>query len=295
MSTQNLSNAEAKKPALPYAEKSIDRGIVQSGERWKTPLVIGTCTLGQVRFEWAAAIQHMVIPVNLSMANMVQPYSFISPMRYHVAEGQNIIVRDFLNTDSEWLLLLEDDVVPPPNVLLQFAKWMNLNKYPVVSGWYNVKAVPSIPMFFRGRGNGPVFGNPSEVVGETIDENYKLEGVMCDGVPTGCLLIHRNILQVCADNSPTITLTRVASSTGDIVQFQCKEVFVTQREAGIDPETGGYYKRLGTSDLEFCDRLIANKWFSAAGYPHLDGVEWPFPVDINIKCGHIDLTTGVVY
>lgn len=279
-------------------QTEIDRGVIQNGATWKTPLAIGTCTLGQVRFEWAAACAHMVTPVNLSMVSIAQPYALLAPMRYHVAEAQNILVKDFLsNAQLEWLFLLEDDVVPTPNILLQWTKWMNLNKYPVISGWYNVKAKPPIPMFFRGRGNGPVFSHPDDVVGEPIPygEKLELEGVMCDGVPTGCMLIARKFLEVAWDNSPELKLTRYAGADGARTEIITREVFLTQREAGIDPETGGYYKRMGTSDLEFCDRAMQNDWFSKSGYGHLSNVEWPYPVDTDLECGHIDLTTGFIY
>ncbi len=279
-------------------QTEIDRGVIQNGAKWKTPLAIGTCTLGQVRFEWAAAVQHMVTPVNLSLVSIAQPYALLAPMRYHVAEAQNILVKDFLNNDNlEWLFFLEDDVIPTPNVLLQWTKWMSLNKYPVVSGWYNVKAKPAIPMFFKGRGNGPVFDTTEDVVSEPIPygEKFKMEGVMCDGVPTGCLLMSKEILQVAWDNSPELSLSRYTGADGAKMEIKTREVFMTQREAGIDPETGGYYKRMGTSDLEFCDRIMQNGWFEKAGYEHLEGVEYPFPVDTSLKCGHIDLTTGIIY
>ena len=85
-----------KQPVLPEVSPPTETKIIKNAGRWKTPLAIGISTLGQVRFEWAAALQHMVLPVNLSMANMVQPYAYIAPMNYHVAEAQNLIVKSFL-------------------------------------------------------------------------------------------------------------------------------------------------------------------------------------------------------
>jgi len=278
---------------------NTDRGVIQSGGRWKTPMLFGTATLGQVRIEWANALHYIVLPVNLSHTAMIQPYHHFSPLRYHVAEAQNLIAARALQTEGEydWVFFLEDDVVVPPGVLLQFAKWMHDGRFPMVSGWYNVKSNPPEPMFFRGRGNGPVCYHVGEVEGkaEPINEDLGLRGILCDGVPTGCLLMSVKLLRALWDASPEVSLTREAREDGSVHEIKVREVFRTQREAGIDPETDGYYKKLGTSDLEVCDRIIDNDFLALAGFDHAASLEWPFIVDIDIKCGHIDLTTGRIF
>jgi hypothetical protein len=278
------------------SEQVSANGVIESGERWRTPLLFGTATLGQVRIEWANALHYIVLPVNLSHTAMIQPYHYMSPLRYHVAEAQNLIVSRALETEGEyeWVFLLEDDVVVPPNVLLQFAKWMHDGRFPVVSGWYNVKSNPPEPMFFRGRGNGPVCYHVGEVEQhvETVNEKLKLRAVMCDGVPTGCMLVSTKLLRAVAEDAPTMVLKRQAHHDGTLHEVAVKEVFITRREAGVDPETDGYYKKLGTSDLEFCDRVIDRGYLKKAGYDYAASLEWPFPIDVDIRCGHIELTTG---
>ena len=281
------------------ATRTQKEPIIKHTGRWRTPMLIGTATLGQVRMEWANAFHYMILPVNLSHTSMIQPYHFMNPMRWHVAEAQNLIVNRALMSEQEydWVLLIEDDVVVPPNVLLQFAKWMHDGRFPIVSGWYNVKSNPPEPMFFRGRGNGPVCYTVNEVAEKTewVNEDLGLRGVMCDGVPTGCVLISTKLLRVVAEHSPVVTLKREAREDGSVHEINMREVFHTMREAGYDPETDGYWKKLGTSDLEFCDKVIDEGYLKEAGFEYAASLEWPFPVDTDIRCGHIELSSGTMF
>lgn len=293
--------AELRKMATEgeLATRAPKEPEIKNTGRWRMPLLIGTATLGQVRMEWHNAIKFMTIPVNLSYTDMIQPYQVISPTGYHVAEAQNIIVHHALleGAKHEWVLLLEDDVVPPPNTLLQCAKWMHDGRFPIVSGWYNVKSNPPEPMFFRGRGNGPLCYTVNEVAEkvEWVNEDLRLRGVMCDGVPTGCMLVSTKLLRAVAEDAPVISLPRLAREDGSHHELRIREVFVTMRDAGMDPETDGYYKKLGTSDLEFCDRVIDEGYLRKAGFEYAASLEWPFPVDTDIRCGHIELSSGVTF
>lgn len=257
-------------------------GIVRNADKWKVPILIGIPTLGTVRFEWTNAMWNVVIPINWASSMIAVPVPVISPLRYHVAEAQNIIVKTLLDGKQEWLMLLEDDVIVPPDVLVRFREWVNDGRYPVVSGLYNLKSVPPEPFVFRGRGNG----------GET---KWKPGSkVWVDGIPTGCCIIHRRLLEVCWKHAKELTLRRLMAD-GSVLEIKTREVFVTRREAGIDPETGGYYKRGGTSDLEWCDEVINNGYLKEAGFTAVARKKYPFVIDTRIKCGHIELSTGVVY
>jgi len=137
-------------------------------------------------------------------------------------------------------------------------------------------------MVFRGRGNGVWNGwKPGDVV-------------EVDGVPTGCLLIHRRLLEVCASHAPVISLTRLAAD-GSTHEIKCREVFRTIREAGVDPESGEFIRRIGTSDLEWCDQVITKGYLKEAGFGHLSRKRYPFVMDTRIDCGHIDRSTGRIY
>lgn len=256
--------------------------MIKSGDRWRNPILIGIPTLGTVRFEWANALWNCVLPVNWAAGTVVHPVPTIAPMRYHVAEAQNLIIKSFIEGKWEWLLLIEDDVVVPPELYIKMRDWMDKDETPIVTGLYYVKGNPRAPMIFRGRGGGAF-------------NNWKPgEAVWCDGVATGCTLISRKLIEVAWAESPEIALTRMTSA-GEIQQLKTREVFVTTRTAGVDPETGGYWRQMGTSDLEFCDRVIDTGWLKKAGYPKLARKKYPFVVDTSIKCGHIDLSTGIIY
>ena len=258
------------------------RAIIKNASRWKHRILIGIPSLGTVRFEWHNAFCSSVIPMNWSSATTVQPVPCIGVMNYHVAEAQNLIVKTVLEGNWEWLLLIEDDVVIPPNIFCEMMKWIEKEKWPVVSGLYHLKSEPPEPMTFRGRGNG-------------VFNGWKMgDTVWCDGVPTGCLLISRKLLQVCWDASPEIALKRLGMD-GASHEIITREVFVTKREAGINPETGGYYRKMGTSDLEWCDRILDHGLLKEAGFKEAARKKYPFPVDTSIACGHIDLSSGRIY
>ncbi len=197
----------------------------------------------------------------------------------------------------EWLLFLEDDVVPPPHLFTRLSQWIEHDTYPVVSGLYHLKAQPPEPMTFRGRGNGSYEGwqkGPTAIEKKAnLPPSVKPSEVcFCDGVPTGCLLISTKLLRVAWDESPPIVVKQ-EKSDGTVAEIATREVFRTMREAGIDPESGGYFRKMGTSDLDFCDRAIDGGWIKRAGYPEAAKKKYPFPVDLTISCGHIDLDGAI--
>jgi len=293
-----------KKKARRKSKHVLDRMIVENfknAEKWKWGVMIGIPSLGQVRMEWATAFSSVIIPMNFSTSRVVVPVSIINPLSYHVAEAQNIIVRSLLTSEHEWefLLLIEDDVIITPDIFLRLAKWIKHGVYPVVSGLYRLKSDPAEPMTFRGRGNGSYVGwmkGPGSIErrADLPDTIHPKEVAFCDGVPAGCLLISKKLLQVAWSESRDIKLTREMSD-GSTYQLACREVFKTVREAGQDPETGVYFTRMGTSDLEFCDAVVRNGWLKKAGYHQAAKMKYPFPVDLKLDCGHIALATGKVY
>ena len=232
-------------------------------------LLVGTPSLGTVRLEWHNAMAGLVIPCNWSMSST-------TPIGYLVADGQNLIAHEALSKNFEWVLFIEDDTVPPVDAYLKFARYIESRKIPIVSGLYRVKGSQE-PMTYRGRGNGSF-------------REWKLgKPVWCDGVPTGCLLVHTSILAELAKISPNYRVT----SAGD--SFSVRQIFVSPRKAWLDPCSGGYQRLLGTSDLEFCDKVIENDILARAGWKSIARKEYPFLVDTSIMCGHIDRDTGKVW
>ena len=244
------------------------RHIVQdSGDPgYVNRLLIGTATTGLVRIEWVAARYGAIIPCNWSNVTMTHYMDAYIPLRYQVADAQNLIVREAIQKDFEWLLLLEHDVCIPPDAFVILNEYMSKPQVPVVSGLYYSRSMPSEPLIYRGRGNGAFW-------------DWKLgDRVLCDGVPTGMLLIHCSILRAMWAESPEY-------AAGNQVT---RRVFDTPRRVWVSPDDGRFNATSGTSDLDWCDRVIKERWLERAGWPQYQALKYPFVVDTRLFCTHID-------
>ena len=228
-------------------------------------ILMGTPSRGTVRIEWHAAVRSMLVPPNWGMVTITQAMSAFIPVRFQVADAQNLIVRELLAGDFEWLLLLEDDVLPPPDLLIKLNDYMRRGDTPVVSGLYYTKADPSEPLIYRGRGTG---AHLDWVLGEQV---------WCDGVPTGCLLVHHAPLRAIWDDSEEYA---VGGQT-------TRRVFESAARSWIDPETGTVNTTTNTSDLDWCWRIKHGGYLAKAGWGDYADREYPFLVDTSIHCLHI--------
>ncbi len=169
-------------------------------------------------------------------------------------------------------LFIEHDTCPPPDALIRLNAYMREEKVPVVSGLYYTRTRPSEPLVFRGRGN-------------SVYTDWQMgDLVWCDGVPTGMLLVHMSILRAMWDESPEYAVR------GQIT----RRVFDTPRAQWYDPQYHQYNSVSGTSDLNWCDRVIKGKYLEKAGWPEYAAKEFPFLVDTGIFCTHID-QEGIKY
>lgn len=246
------------------------RNIVQdSGDPgYVNRILVGTAATGLVRIEWVGARFSQIIPVNWSQVSTNEMMSGYYPTRYQVADAQNLIVKQCLVNDFEWLFLLEHDVMLPENAFVMLNEYMREAKYPVVSGLYYTRARPSEPLIFRGRGTGAYY-------------NWKLgDLVWCDGVPTGCLLIHHSLLKLMWADSPEY-----------IVKGQTvRRVFETPRRVFVDAENKRHNSMSGTSDLDWCDKVMKGGYLEKAGWADFcPDIANPFLVDTNLLCRHIDI------
>jgi GT2 family glycosyltransferase len=239
---------------------------------YTTRLLIGTATTGNIRMEWHAARMGIIIPTNWSCVNMTQYVDELIPYRYQIADAQNIIVKAAVSQKFEWLLLLEHDVCVPPDTFIRLNEYMREKKVPVVSGLYYSKSVPPEPMIYKGRGNSYATG-------------WKFgDKVWVDGVPTGLLLVHMSILKAMWDDSPEY------NCKGEIT----RRVFETPRDFWYDPATGQYNTLVGTSDLDWCTRIINGKYFEKAGWPEIQKKKYPILCDTGIFARQVD-DDGTMY
>jgi hypothetical protein len=194
-------------------------------------------------------------------------------MRYSVADAQNLIVNEAVTKGYEWLLLIEDDTIPPPDGFIRFNEYMRSGKYPVISGLYFTRSEPAEPMVYRGRGN-------------SYYTDWKLgDIVMCDGVPTGMLLLSVKLLKAVWNDSPEYICG------GNTI----RRVFETPVKSWFNEEKGSQEALVGTSDLDFCKRVIAGSYLVKAGWPKLANEKYPFAIDSNISCMHIDRVSGLQF
>lgn len=194
---------------------------------------------------------------------------------YSIADAYNLITSKALETKAEWLLVIEDDVMVPPNLYVIMQEYVDRGDVPVVSGLYYTKSEPAVPLIFRGRGNG------------AYAEGWKLgDKVWADGLPMGCLLIHTSILRWMWEKEEAYK-----APDGAIL----KKVFQTPRVLFFDPEKGGIERQEGTQDLQFFDRVIANDVLKKTGWKKIARKKYPFLCDTAIFCRHIDRNTGRQY
>ncbi len=244
--------------------------IIKSEKNPRNRLLVITPTLGIIRSEWAAARYGQMIPPNWSLA--VAPITACIPMNYLVAHAQNIGVHMMIEGDFEWLLFHEDDVILPLDAFSKFNIYMREAKHPVISGLYYLKSDFCEPILYRGRGN-------------SCFDDFKVgEKVWVDGVPTGCLLIHRSVLKLMYDESEWY----------DAIGNKVKKVFETPSAVWYDAENRRIQYAGGTSDLTWCSRVMKDNILERAGWEVKDKKN-PFLCDTSIFCMHIDLATGIQY
>lgn len=253
-----------KKKKAEYLSQVVDSGVSTYQKR----LLVGTPTTGAIRMEWAAARYGQAIPANWSKVDMLQYMTSMIPLRYSIADAQNMIVQAAIEGGYKWLLLIEHDTIPPPDGFIRFNEYMRHEKYPIVSGLYFTRSDPAEPMVYRGRGN-------------SYFDGWKLgDIVMADGVPTGMLLINTDLLKAVYDDSPEYVCGG----------YKLRRVFETIGKTWFNEETASQEALVGTSDLDFCKRVIEGDYMTKAGWPELgkDKTNNPFAIDTNIYCMQIE-------
>lgn len=262
-----VRKAVDKKPE--YTNRIIDSKVANVQNR----LLVGTPTLGNIRMEWAAARYGQVIPSNWSKVDMQQYMNSFIPMRYSIADGQNMICHEAVTKGYQFLLLIEDDTIPCADAFVRFNDYMREEKYPIVSGLYFTRSDPAEPMTYRGRGN-------------SYYKDWKLgEKIFVDGVPTGMLLIDCRLLKAVWEDSPEYIIGN---------GMLARRVFETPVKTWFNEEKGSQEMLVGTSDLDFCKRVIEGGYLQEH-WPELAKEKYPLVVDSAINCMHIDRNTGIQY
>ena len=237
-------------------------------------ILIGIPSTGLVRLEWVTAKYSQIIPTNWSNVEMTQMLSEYAPLDYQLPDAENLMAKVVVEGNYEWFFSLEQDNVLPPDAFIRLNEYMTSNKVPIVSGLYFTKSQPPEPIVYRGRGNGSF-------------QNFKLgDKVWADGIPFGCALIHGSIIRALWDeseeymvgNEKTRRVFSVPGSYLDNKGFQNKDI-----------EGEGHFATIrGTTDLNFCKRIMKDGIFAKAGWPAYQKKKYPFLVDTKIFVQHID-------
>ena len=188
------------------------------------------------------------------------------PLEYLLPDAENLIAKMVVEGDFEWLLMIEEDNIIPPDTFIRMNEYMTDKKVPIVSGLYFTKSVPPEPIAYRGRGNGSF-------------RNFKMgDKVWVDGMPFGCVLIHGSIIKALWNESPEYTIGNQVT----------RRVFNSPDRRWGSPDESGYGAVRGTTDLEFYTRIMKNKIFEKAGWEEYEGKEFPYLVDTNIFVKHVN-------
>jgi hypothetical protein len=234
-----------------YGIKLQDSGDAKNMQR---RLLVVTPSRGLVRMEWVASRYNQIIPTNWSKTDMIQYLSSYIPLRYTVADAQNLAVHEAITKGFEWVLFVEDDTMAPADGFLRFTEYMDKADVPLVSGLYFTRSVPPEPMVYRGRGNH-------------YYRNWKLgDKVWVDGVPTGMLLVATKLLKAIYDDS-----SEYRTPDGNVI----RRVFETPARSWFNEETGAQETLVGTSDLDLCNRIINGKYLEKAGWPEIGAKKVP--------------------
>lgn len=258
----------AKKKKDYFNEKLRERtGLMVNDGEWHNRLLVATPATGVIRMEWALARYGQIIPTNWSHVDVLQWINPFVPLRYILADAENLIAKAVVEGDFEWLLSIEEDNVIPNDAFVRINQYIQQRTVPIVSGLYFTKAVPPEPIMYRGRGNGAF-------------HDWKLgEKVWVDGIPFGFTLIHGSIIKALWEESEEY----------EVNGTKTRRVFRVPGVITGSPESGAYATTNGTSDLDFCTRIMTDKIFEKAGWPEYQKKKYPFLVDTNLFVKHIDL------
>lgn len=103
--------------------------------------------------------------------------------------ARNMGCRAAIDNGFEWLFFLDDDVIPPPDVLPR----LMAHKVDIVSGVYFRRNEPIVPCMQKLDKDG----NPTWIT------SFSWPGLIeVDHVGAGCLLIHRRVLEAMKSDAP---------------------------------------------------------------------------------------------
>lgn len=274
---KQTKDATIKLPPNDYSvKKQIEHELDKNIGNWTNRILLGIPTTGLVRIEWVMAKYSQIIPCNWSTVEATHQLNTYVPLEYQLPDAENLMAKYVVEGNYEWFLSHEQDNVLPPGAYLRLNEYMIEEKVPIVSGLYFTKSQPADPILYRGRGNGSF-------------RDWKLgDLVWADGIPMGFTLIHGSIIRALWNESEEYMVNNVVTrKVFELPNYNLDNLgFENEKREG---ENKFAYTR-GTTDLNFCKRVMKDDIFTKAGWPKYAKMKYPFLVDTNILITHIDDT-----
>jgi len=103
--------------------------------------------LRRMAVTWAFPLDEVIFSkwvVNMLRLPMMPWDNICTTQATYILDARNTLHENFLKTSSEWLVMLDSDVLPPPD----FLDRLLAHKKPMVGGWYRIKAEPYFPCVY---------------------------------------------------------------------------------------------------------------------------------------------------
>lgn len=114
-----------------------------------------------------------------------------------IDDARNQIVKQFLLTDADYLVMFDTDLKFEINTIDNLVKMLETTGYKLGSGWYNIRVgntkVPTIFHFLDDTTSRTNF----------IHEDTP-EYIQADAGPSGCMIIHRSVLEAMREVDPHV-------------------------------------------------------------------------------------------
>lgn len=139
--------------------------------------LVGIPTFGDVTIEWAINKAHLGVGLAVYVVDM-----FVKEKRVDVAKNE--LCQAALDNNCDWIFLLDDDVLPPPNTIMKMINlWRNREDCQIINGVYWSKSEPPLPLIFRDHMRGSYL---DWHVGDLIE---------ADAAGAGCTFIDTDVLR----------------------------------------------------------------------------------------------------
>lgn len=149
-------------------------------------------------------IPHTFLECLVSCINAGVIDQFIHERTFFIASGRNKVVKQFLKTEAEWLLFVDDDIIFRPDQVNKIMELADPIKRPILAGLYLGKLGPGSdihPIWLEEYKETGFFRSVSKLQG--TDDNQGLQEIDVCGM--GFTLIHRSVFETMEKAAPALS------------------------------------------------------------------------------------------